>query len=102
MNNVKKAFQKFPNATKVFETPDGQVFLNENRANLHAGPKGVVKTHSKSDVAEKVEKKITAVEAIDKINEAETVEDLKPFEGDTRKTVIEAYNEKLEALNPED
>lgn len=102
MNNVKKAFQKFPQATEAFETQDGQVFLNENRANLHAGPKGTVKKHSKSEVVETPEKKITAVDAIEKINKAETVDELKPFEGDTRKTVIEAYNEKLEALNNND
>lgn len=102
MNNVKKAFQKFPHATEAFETPDGQVFLNENRANLHAGPKGTVKTHKKSELNKTDDKKITAVEAIEKINAAETVEELTPFEGDTRKTVIEAYNEKLEALNNND
>lgn len=98
-NQVKDAFKQYPDAKKVFATTDGNVFLEENRANLHAGAKGTVFTFEKVESAEQeTTKKLTAAEIIAGIEACETLEALKAFEGDERKTVIEAYNKKSEAL----
>lgn len=102
-NQVKAAFKQYPDAKKVFATLDGNVFLNENRANLHAGAKGTVLTFDSTVKVDKKEKQetpkaLSATETIAAIDACETLEALKAFEGDERKTVIEAYNKKSEAL----
>ena len=43
--------------------------------------------------------KLSGAETIALINECETVEQLKVYEGDSRKTVLKAYNKKLNELN---
>lgn len=96
-NQVKAAFKQYPDAKKVFATTDGNVFLNENRANLHAGAKGTVFTFEKA-AKQDTNKQLNATDTISAIDACETLEALKAFEGDERKTVIEAYNKKREAL----
>jgi hypothetical protein len=108
-NQVKAAFEQYPDAKKVFATTDGNVFLSENRANLHAGAKGTVFTFEKVEKVEKAAKAeitakqestkpLNATDTIAAIDACKTLEDLKAFEGDERKTVLEAYNKKSEAL----
>lgn len=41
---AKKVFKNNPTAKKAFATSDGNVFLMQNRAKLHAGAKGTVLT----------------------------------------------------------
>ena len=43
--------------------------------------------------------KLSGTETIALINECDTVDQLKVYEGDNRKTVLKAYNKKLNELN---
>lgn len=94
-------FVEFPNANKVYATLDGNVFLDENRANLHAGVAGRVFPFDRpiEVVAVSTDKpKQTAAEIIATIELATSLEELQPFETDKRATVIKALEAKREAL----
>lgn len=94
-------FEQFPNCDKVFATTDGNTFLNKNRAELHAGPKGKVVTIERPIVAEKKEVKeyaINATKTVEKVKAATTLEELKQFTEDDRKTVIDAVEKKTAEL----
>lgn len=96
-----KVFADFPKAEKVYATTDGNVFLEENRANLHA-KKGKVIPFDRPLSPEPLKEdnkdvKYTAVQAIELIKEADLV-GLAQFANDTRKTVVEAYQARLEEL----
>lgn len=100
-------FKDYPKANKVFATTDGQFFLDENRANLHAGAKGKVIEISNDgtdeDNADNSNKPKSA-EAL--INEAKTIETIEAVEaakeveakGKNRSTVIAAYDARIEEL----
>ena len=97
-------FEQFPNAEKAFATADGNVFLERNRAEIHAGPKGqVLEVGRPIKKEEKVSNK--ADDLIKAIAEIQKLEDLEQFKTDKRATVIKALEEKtaeLEAAkNPE-
>lgn len=96
-----RVFAEFPKAEKVYATTDGNVFLEENRANLHA-KKGKVIPFDRPLSPEPLKEdnkdvKYTAVQAIELIKEADLV-GLAQFANDTRKTVVEAYQARLEEL----
>lgn len=100
--NVAKAFENFPETDTVYATSDGQVFLNKNRAELHATPKGKVQTFTrgvseqeKSTKTNVVPNVKTTVEAIKQVT---TLEELKAFESDSRKTVVEALEKRTAEL----
>lgn len=90
--------ENYPNAEAVFATTDGNIFLDRNRAELHAGKGRVVEIKRPLPQPEAAaEPKVTAKDAIALIEEA-SLEDLAAFADDTRKTVQEAVAKRLEAL----
>lgn len=102
--NVVKAFEDFPETDTVYATSDGQVFLNKNRAELHATPKGKVYPYNRSDFVQKEEPLkedkavLNAKSTVEAIKEATTLDELKAFEDDTRKTVLEALDKRKAEL----
>lgn len=51
--SVKKAFERFSTANTLYTTSDGQVFISENYAWMHAKDKKlVVTTHSRASITE--------------------------------------------------
>lgn len=104
---AKETFKKYPKARKVFATVDGNIFLDENRADLHAGKKGTVipldnPTSIEEKEAEKDEKisdaQPKAVEQIASINAAVSLEALEIFKEDKRATVVKALEAKTAEL----
>lgn len=99
-------FKNFPNAKVAFATIDGQFFLEENRANLHAKAKGKVFTienENENPIQLDKKKKLTADELIaeaksfQSINEVETAQAIE-LDGKKRKTVLEAYSNRINEL----
>ncbi|QAA81408.1 hypothetical protein EI546_06545 [Aequorivita sp. H23M31] len=91
-------FERFPDATTVFATTDGNVFLDRNRAELHAGKGRVIAIDRTLPEPEAPEApKMNAKDSIALIQEA-TLEDLSAFANDERKTVQEAYQNRLAEL----
>lgn len=98
--NANKVFEQFPNAKKVYATLDGNTFLDENRARLHAG-KGMVVPFEKPvpTPAEQTTKPKTAPELIEEINLLENVEALEDLAlNENRKTVLEAISKRKALL----
>lgn len=103
-------FKDYPKANKVFATTDGQFFLDENRANLHAGAKGKVieiandggsedktsKDGVKPKSAEALITEAATIETIDLVEVAKEVE----AKGKNRSTVIAAYDARIDELKP--
>lgn len=91
-------FERFTNAESVYATTDGNVFLDRNRAELHAKKGRVVELFRPISAPEAPEElKMTAKDAIALIETA-ALEDLAAFADDQRKTVQEAYQKRLQAL----
>lgn len=93
-------FEQYPTATTVYATVDGNVFLEKNRAEMHAGNKGRVlplERPIEKEVA-KAAKPAKAEDLIKAIAEVKTMEELEPFKTDTRATVIKAVQEKTAEL----
>lgn len=99
-------FKEYPKADKLFATTDGQFFLDENRANLHAGAKGKVieienegvsedksdtKKPQSADALIEASKSIETIEAVEAAIVTET-------EGKNRTTVLAAYDARIEEL----
>lgn len=104
-NRAEKVLEQYPQAKEVYTTPDGQVFLKKDRAELHAG-KGKVYTFDRTvEVAEQksesAPKALTANEAIAAIKAVTELEALEVFSADERKSVKAAYEAKIKELNPE-
>ncbi|WP_435135722.1 hypothetical protein [Formosa sp. A9] len=104
-DKAKAVFKDYPTATSVFATTDSQFFLNQNRAELHAGKKGAVieienefeapeKTDSKSKTAKELIAEAKTIETIEAVEAAIVLE----TEGDNRTTVLAAYNARIEEL----
>jgi len=119
-------FKKNPDVEKVYVTSDGYVFLKKNAADLHAQhnpagkklsvkvfeneiaiPKQVLAGLSQApsnDSEDKTggassEKKLSAEERIEKINEAQTPEEVEALlKGEKAKTVKEAGQKKIAEL----
>lgn len=97
---VVETFKKFPTVNTVYSTLDGNVFIEENRAKLHAGLSGKYTAHERSaeekpeGVPQRSVKELTA-----EIKEISTVEDLQKYvTGETRKTVLEAVEKRTAEL----
>lgn len=96
---VAGAFEAYPDAKKVFATSDGNTFLVENHAKLHAGPKGKVYTYERdseteSEKGKDVVRLASAKDVIKAIEGAQTIDELFAHKDDTRKTVKEAFDKK--------
>ena len=101
-NEAKSVFEKYSSAKQVFVTPDGQIFLKEDRARLHNKDYETVK-RSEVIEAKKEEKatKKTAAELIEFIPTVETLEGLEVLEKDEKRpTVLAAIAERKEVLTP--
>lgn len=100
--SANSVFEQYPNATKVFATVDGNIFLDENRANIHAGAKGRVLPFDKPLVKEEkadATKNPSAADQIKAISEVTKLEDLEPFKADSRATVVKAVQDKTAELS---
>jgi hypothetical protein len=96
---AKEVFNQFPGKNTVFATLDGNVFLEKNRAEMHAGTKGRVLPFDRPIEKPTVKETLTKAEDLIKaISEVETIEELEVFKADTRKTVIKAVEEKTAEL----
>lgn len=96
---AKEVFEQFPNANTVFATVDGNVFLEKNRAEIHAGKTGRIFTIERPIVKEASKEVITKADDVIKlIAEVTTIEALDAFKADTRKTVIKAVEDKTAEL----
>lgn len=98
-DKAKAAFDRFKNADSLFATTDGNLFLSQNRAELHAGKQGRVITIDRPLPEPETPEapKMNAKEAIAQIADA-SLEALAAFADDERKTVQEAYKNRLEEL----
>ena len=100
---AKDTFEQFPAANKLFATSDGNCFLNENHAELHAGKDGKVFPFDRepakpADGKSEEPKGLNAQDTIKAIKAVEKLEDLEPFKADTRASVIKALEDKTKQL----
>lgn len=96
---AQEVFNQHPVANTVYATVDGNVFLEKNRAEIHAGKKGRVFPFDrpiKKELAKETPAK--ADDVIKAIAEATKVEELEAYKADTRKTVIKAVEDKTAEL----
>lgn len=99
-------FAEYPNANTVYATFDGNVFLAENRAKLHAGANKVLTVHRPFDAAAEPategeatkEHAMNAADTIKAIAACQTPEELEQYAGDERKTVNAAYELRKKVL----
>lgn len=106
-----EVFKKFPNADKVFVTPCGQSFLQENRANMVAKADDVIRFNridfmydldESEDNSDEPKIPFVKVPALEKIALAEkaTLEELEDLAKDeTRATVVKAIEARKAILN---
>lgn len=99
-------FKANPNLDRFHQTADGQAFYNDSDARLHAKSlkDKTVKVVNKGDAAaapaedKKAAKPEPAVDVIAAIEAAEDIAALEQYKGDTRTTVVAAFNKKTEEL----
>lgn len=94
-----EVFSSFENAKKVYATLDGNVFIEENRARLHAGTKGTIVPFDRPIDQDSDDIKLSAPERIKLIQEVTSLEALEAFKNETAKTVKAAYEAKLQELS---
>ena len=93
-------FEQFPKATTLFATRDGQFFLDQNRAKLHAGKGQVVEIHKDEDDTEEGQAiALNAKETAKQIMEVKTIPELEFYAYDTRVAVKKAYERRLAELS---
>ncbi|MBF6607761.1 MAG: hypothetical protein ITG00_03380, partial [Flavobacterium sp.] len=81
------ALKQFPTVNKVYATVDGNVFVDKNRAELHAGPKGRVLPFERTIEVAPREYDLNAKDTIAAIKATAKIEDLEAFKSDERKSV---------------
>lgn len=98
-------FKANPALEKFHQTSDGQAFYNDSDARLHAKTlkdktvKVVNKGDAQATAAEdKKVKPASATDVIAAIEAAETLEALEAYKGDTRATVVAAFEKKTAEL----
>ena len=97
---AKQVFADYTNAQEVHATLDGNIFLEKNRAELHAKG-GRVIPFNKAIVSEaKADepKVLNAPASIAFIKVAKTIEAIASFATDTRATVLAAYEKRVKEL----
>lgn len=103
---MNKHFKNNPDLLEYYETSDGQAFYKKQDAKNYAKgltDKSVKKVERTSEDDEDQEDtgkkgKKTAVEQIEAISQAGTLEGLAEFESDKRATVVAALEERRKAL----
>lgn len=99
-----QTFADYPAAKKVYATVDGNIFLQENRANIHVGPKGMVYPFDRPAEAAaeaKGEQAVypeNAVKTVAKVMQAQSLDELEPFKNDERATVQKAVEKRTAEL----
>jgi hypothetical protein len=106
-------FKDYPQAKSVFATNDGHLFLSENRAALHKkslkeGQYFEIENEGQSSSDDSKDNS-TKKSADDLINEAKVIETVEAVEaaivleteGKSRKTVLAAYDARIEELKAE-
>lgn len=93
----------YPKVEKVYATLDGNVFLREDRARLHAGKGNIYPFERKGEADQSTAEPtakigLTAKEVVEAISKVETLEALEIHKGDLRKSVMEAYTKKFNEL----
>ncbi|AOR29545.1 hypothetical protein FORMB_25280 [Formosa sp. Hel1_33_131] len=102
----KAVFKNYPTAKVVFGTTDGQFFLNESHANIHATAEGkVFKIENENIPSEGTKNKpanaadliavAATLETVEAVDAAKALE----LEGKNRATVLAAYDARIEELN---
>lgn len=92
-------FEQFPDVNEVYATTDGNIFVSENLANLHATSKGkVLAITRKSHEVVNIPPKQTAAEIIAILENATTLEEIIPYQFDKRATVKAAVKKAFETL----
>lgn len=96
-----KVLEQFPNATVVYATVDGNVFLEENRANLHA--KGGLVIPFERDIVDEQENldNLNVSDTVKLVLQAKTLEELSVFESDERTGVKKAVEKQKKKLSEE-
>jgi len=96
-----KVLEQFPNANVVYATVDGNVFLEENRANLHA--KGGLVLPFERDIVDEQENldKLNVSDTVKLVLQTKTIEELSVFESDERTGVIKAVEKQKKKLSEE-
>lgn len=99
----KQAAEKLFAATShdvLFANPEGEFFTSENLGNLSLKPGQKLEKFErpKEKASEEVEYEFNAKDTVAKIKEVTSIEDLKAYETDARKSVKEAYDKKLAEL----
>ena len=84
----------------LFANPLGEFFTSENLGNLSLKPGQKLEKFErpKEKVSEEVEYEFSAKDTVAKIKEVASLEDLKAYETDTRKSVKEAFEKKTAEL----
>ena len=108
---AQKVFNKYPSTEVLYATTDGQFFLQENRAQLHASnkslglPKIITRDLNNIEVAEVTEEKGLSVKELKTLvkatNDNATLEKMLEKENNTeapRKTAIEAIEARIVEL----
>lgn len=93
-----EVFKQYPAVNTLYATVDGNVFIEKNRADIHAGAKGRVLPFDRPVIKEAVAPSTKAEDVIKAISEVTTTEELEVFKADTRKTVIKAVEDKTAEL----
>lgn len=92
-------FEQFPNTNEVYATSDGNIFLSENLANLHATSKGrVLRITSKKNDVLLSSTELTAAEIVAVLEQATTLQEIIPYQFDKRATVKTAVEKAFEKL----
>lgn len=102
-----EVLKMYPNQKEVFATTDGQVFLDKNRAELHAKPNKLQAypfdrfgVSAESSDAPEYDK--NAKDTIADVRVLETVEELEVLKtGEGRKTVLASIEDRLKELAEE-
>ena len=93
-------FAQFPTASTLYATRDGQFFLDQNRAKLHAGRGQVVDIHKDEDDTEEGQAiALNAKETAKQIMEVKTIAELEAYANDQRVAVKKAYDRRLAELS---
>lgn len=91
---VNETFSKFPTVDTVYSTSDGNVFIEENRAQVHAGKDGKYFTHQRGPEVDQTTPQRGSKELIAEIKEVKTLEDLEQYVANENRATVLAAIEK--------
>lgn len=96
---AQEVFKQYDNAEKVFATSDGNVFLDKNRAQLHAG-KGSITTFVRNDIEQPVSKSISkSVKKTEEITAKSGLKKVETPQKDDESKSVETRKEEKSSKN---